>query len=129
MRLIDYLQFIHRFFYYLKICVDLFLQEVTYLQERCSVLEDQIEQHISNEEKYENQINNLIKSVNELQNQVNSTSTEKETVIGDLYAVRELCVRLDQTRGELTKKLAEKTTQHEKVFIQHHVVFYLFHNI
>ena len=90
---------------------------MTYLQERCSVLEDQIEQHINNEEKYENQINNLIKSVNELQNQVNCTNTEKETVIGDLYAVRELCVRLDQTREELTKKLAEKTTQHEKVYL------------
>ena len=80
-------------------------------------MEDQIEQHITNEEKYETQINNLIKSVNELQNQVNCTTTEKETVIGDLYAVRELCVRLDQTREELTKKLAEKTTQHEKVLL------------
>ena len=34
-----------------------------------------------------------------------------------MYAVRELCVRLDQTREELTKKLAEKTTQHEKVLL------------
>ena len=90
---------------------------MNYLQERCSVLEDQIEQHISNEEKYENQINNFVKSVNQLQNQVNGITTEKDSVIGDLYAVRELCVRLDQTREELTKKLAEKTAQHDQVCV------------
>ena len=42
-------------------------------------------------------------------------SVTQDTIIEDLYAVRELCVRLDQTRDELTKKLADKTTQQERV--------------
>jgi len=90
-------------------------QEVVYLQEKCSVLESQIEQHINNEESYECQVNEFIKSVADLQNQLAATNTEKDTVIEDLYAVRELCVRLDQTREDLTKKLANKTNENEKL--------------
>ena len=50
---------------------------MTYFQERCSVLESQIEQHINNEESYEGQVNEFIKSVADLQNQLTATNNEK----------------------------------------------------
>ena len=50
---------------------------MTYLQDRCAILEQQIEQHINNEEAYESQINDLMKSVSELQNQLQTTNGEK----------------------------------------------------
>ena len=55
---------------------DFFYQENDYLQGRCSVLESQIEQHISNEESYESQINNLMNNINTLENQLQTANDE-----------------------------------------------------
>ena len=63
------------------------LQEVVYLQEKCSVLESQIEQHIDNEESYESQVNEFIKSVADLQNQLAATNTEKVSLMSNNFPI------------------------------------------
>lgn len=52
-------------------------KEINYLQERCVVLEAQVEQHISTEESYENQIHALQQSVENLENQLRAVTEEK----------------------------------------------------
>lgn len=48
-----------------------------YLQDRCSVLESQIEQHISTEEAYEGEISSLTNSLANIEAQLRSTNEEK----------------------------------------------------
>lgn len=55
----------------------LFKKEINYLQERCSVLEAQVEQHISTEESYEKQIHALQQSLGNVENELRSVTDEK----------------------------------------------------
>lgn len=90
-------------------------KEVNYLQDRCAAFQSEVEQHISTEESYESQMAALTKSLANLESQLGICSEEKETILQDLFAVRELCVKLDQTREELTRKIAAKSTDNENM--------------
>jgi len=92
-------------------------QQVAYLEDRCVALEHEIEQHISREESYENQLATLTQSVANMDAQLRNTNDEKETILEDLFAVRELCVKLDKTREELTTKITSKTNGVEQLGI------------
>lgn len=90
-------------------------QELTYLQDRCAVLESEIEQHISTEESYESEISSLTKSLANIEAQLRICNEEKEHIVQDLYAVRELCVKLDQTREDLTRTVSVNKLENEKL--------------
>ena len=59
----------------------IFYQELVYLQERCTSLEGEIEQHINTEESYENEIASLTKSLTNLETQLRSCIEEKVKLI------------------------------------------------
>jgi len=46
---------------------------------------------------------------------VNNCLSSQENMMQDLTAVRELCMKLDQTRESLSRQLAAKTLDHEQV--------------
>lgn len=51
---------------------------------------------------------------------VNDSFITQENMMQDLTAVRELCMKLDQTRESLSRQLAAKSLDHEQVRLKQH---------
>ncbi|XP_065670757.1 centrosomal protein of 135 kDa isoform X4 [Hydra vulgaris] len=89
-------------------------QELLYLRDQCAILESDIEHHISTQISYEKQLNHLNESILHTDAQLVACNEEKQRILEELYAVRDLCVKLDHAKDELSKILTKKTKELEK---------------
>ena len=65
--------------------------------------------------QYESQLSHQNSTLHSLENQLKGLQNDKEAVLSDLAAVRELCVKLDSTKDTLQRKLAQKNIESDQV--------------
>ena len=53
--------------------------------------------------------------ISQLEDKVRSINSDKEAVLGDLAAVREICVKLDSAKDTLQRNLAKKNLENDQV--------------
>lgn len=78
-------------------------------------------QHLEREQAYEVQVSQLTRSVAALEEALRTIEMEKDSLLGDLTAVRDLCTKLEVTKDNLQRQLTVKTLDHDKVS-DHHAV-------
>jgi chromosome segregation ATPase len=72
-------------------------------------------QHLNAEQAYELQVSNLTRCVANLEDNLRQTDDDKNTLLNDLTAVRELCSRLEGTKESLQRQLTALTIDKEQV--------------
>lgn len=72
-------------------------------------------QHLNAQQAYELQVSNLTRSVANLEDNLRQTDDDKNTLLSDLTAVRELCSRLEGTKESLQRQLTALTIDKEQV--------------
>ncbi len=72
-------------------------------------------QHLATQKAYELQVSNLTRSLANMEDSLRQLQEEKQSVMQDLAAVRELCVKLDATKESLSRQLTAKNIDHEQV--------------
>ncbi|XP_041463887.1 testis-specific gene 10 protein-like isoform X2 [Lytechinus variegatus] len=88
--------------------------EMKRLRERVDETEREIHEHLSSQQTYEMQISNLTRSLSNMEGNVRDLQDEKDSVVQDLAAVRELCVKLDSTKESLSRQLTTKNIDFEQ---------------
>ncbi|KAM7443892.1 hypothetical protein ABFA07_007461 [Porites harrisoni] len=78
-------------------------------------LESEIEQYSASHQAYEIQVTSLTRSLAQMEEQLRLANEDRESMMQDLTAVRELCMKLDQTRESLSRQLAAKALDHDQL--------------
>lgn len=78
-------------------------------------LETEVEQYSASHEAYEIQVTTLTRSLAQMEEQLRLANEDRENMMQDLTAVRELCMKLDHTRESLSRQLAAKSLDHEQL--------------
>ncbi|CAB3987763.1 Hypothetical predicted protein, partial [Paramuricea clavata] len=91
------------------------MQEDLELKEKLRSLQVELDQRAVNEQSYEIQLSNLTKSLQTMEEQLRQSDEEKEGLLADLSAVRELCVKLDQMRDSLSRQVASKSMDKDEL--------------
>jgi len=74
-------------------------------------------QHLHAQSAYELQVSNLTRCVANLEDNLRQTDDDKNTLLSDLTAVRELCSRLEGTKESLQRQLTALTIDKEQVSV------------
>ncbi|XP_048589122.1 centrosomal protein of 135 kDa-like isoform X2 [Nematostella vectensis] len=85
------------------------------LRDKIRRLEADIEQYVSSNEGYEIQVSGLTRSMAQMEEQLRQANEDRESLLQDIAAVRELCMKLDQTRESLSRQLAAKSMDQEQL--------------
>ena len=72
-------------------------------------------QHLSAQQSYEMQVSNLTRSVATLEEGLRQTEEDKQNLLADLTAVREMCSRLEGTKESLQRQLTAASLDKEQV--------------
>ncbi|NXL95289.1 CP135 protein, partial [Alectura lathami] len=86
-----------------------------HLRERVDLLEKEIQEHIIAHQAYESQISSITKNMAKLEEDIRREHQEKSSVLADLTSVRELCVKLEASKDLLSRQLASKSMDYERV--------------
>lgn len=76
---------------------------------------------------YEAQVSSLARGMSRLEEELQVARGERATLVADLAAVRELCVKLDSSKELTTRQLTAKSMELERVRLIHtltHTVVY-----
>ncbi|XP_023224856.1 centrosomal protein of 135 kDa-like [Centruroides sculpturatus] len=93
-------------------------KELKMCHDRISALEDEIETHLSAEQKYRTEVNMLNSSVHDLESELLHTQTMIRQLQQDLASTRSLCVQLDSTRDQLQRQKANDEAEKEQLLTQ-----------
>ncbi|XP_067132615.1 LOW QUALITY PROTEIN: centrosomal protein of 135 kDa-like [Centruroides vittatus] len=93
-------------------------KELKMCHDRISALEDEIETHLSAEQKYRSEVNMLNSSVHDLELELQHTQTMIRQLQQDLASTRSLCVQLDSTRDQLQRQKANDEAEKEQLLTQ-----------
>uniref|UniRef100_A0A8B9BYI7 Centrosomal protein 135 n=1 Tax=Anser brachyrhynchus TaxID=132585 RepID=A0A8B9BYI7_9AVES len=94
------------------LCVD---TDRRHLRERVELLEKEIQEHIMAAQAYESQISSITKNMSKLEEDIKRENQDKSSVLADLASVRELCVKLEASKELLSRQLASKSMDYERV--------------
>lgn len=72
-------------------------------------------QHLNAEQAYELQVSNLTRSVGNLEEAMRQTEEDKQNLLEDLSAVRELCAKLEVTKESIQRQLTSTSLDKEQV--------------
>lgn len=72
-------------------------------------------QHLNAEQAYELQVSNLTRSVGNLEEAMRQTEEDKQNLLEDLTAVRELCAKLEATKESIQRQLTSTSLDKEQV--------------
>lgn len=72
-------------------------------------------QHLNAEQAYELQVSNLTRSVGNLEEAMRQTEEDKQNLLEDLTAVRELCAKLEVTKESIQRQLTSTSLDKEQV--------------
>ncbi|XP_041912924.1 centrosomal protein of 135 kDa [Alosa sapidissima] len=89
--------------------------ERRHLRERVSHQEREIQEHMSALQAYEAQVSSLARGMSRLEEEMQLARGEKGSVVADLAAVRELCVKLDSSKELTARQLTAKSMELERV--------------
>ncbi|XP_063057428.1 centrosomal protein of 135 kDa isoform X2 [Engraulis encrasicolus] len=89
--------------------------ERRHLRERLGHQDKEIQEHISALQAYEAQVSSLARSMSRLEEDLQAARAEKASVLADLAAVRELCVKLDSGKELTARQLTAKSMDLERV--------------
>lgn len=85
------------------------------LSDKIRRLESEIQQYGASHQAYEIEVSSLTRSLAQMEEQVRLANEDRESMMQDLSAVRELCMKLDQTRESLSRQLAAKSLDHDQM--------------
>lgn len=85
------------------------------LSDKIRRLEGEIQQYGASHQAYEIQVSSLTRSLAQMEEQLRLANEDRENMMQDLTAVRELCMKLDQTRESLSRQLAAKSLDQEQM--------------
>ncbi|XP_071511617.1 centrosomal protein of 135 kDa-like [Diadema antillarum] len=88
--------------------------EMKRMRERVDEMEREIHEHLSTQQTYEMQVSNLTRSLSNMEGNLRQLQDEKDSVVQDLAAVRELCVKLDSTKESLSRQLTARNIEFEQ---------------
>ncbi|NXJ07233.1 CP135 protein, partial [Odontophorus gujanensis] len=86
-----------------------------HLRERVELLEKEIQEHMIAHQAYESQISSITKAMSKLEEDIKREYQDKSSVMADLTSVRELCVKLEASKDLLSRQLAAKSMDYERV--------------
>ncbi|KAG8453777.1 hypothetical protein GDO86_000415, partial [Hymenochirus boettgeri] len=86
-----------------------------HLRERLEHTENEIQEHLNAHQAYEAKILTLTKTVSKLEEHIRHVQNEKTSILADLSAVRELCVKLDSNKEQFSRQLTIRNMEHERV--------------
>uniref|UniRef100_A0A8C2TEG0 Centrosomal protein 135 n=1 Tax=Coturnix japonica TaxID=93934 RepID=A0A8C2TEG0_COTJA len=86
-----------------------------HLRERVELLEKEIQEHMIAHQAYESQISSITKNMSKLEEDIKREHQDKSSVLADLASVRELCVKLEASKDLLSRQLASKSVDYERV--------------
>uniref|UniRef100_A0A8C9G4X2 Centrosomal protein 135 n=1 Tax=Pavo cristatus TaxID=9049 RepID=A0A8C9G4X2_PAVCR len=86
-----------------------------HLRERVELLEKEIQEHMIAHQAYESQISSITKNMSKLEEDIKRENQDKSSVLADLTSVRELCVKLEASKDLLSRQLASKSMDYERV--------------
>ncbi|OXB83851.1 UNVERIFIED_CONTAM: hypothetical protein H355_003063 [Colinus virginianus] len=86
-----------------------------HLRERVELLEKEIQEHMIAHQAYESQISSITKTMSKLEEDIKREHQDKSSVMADLSSVRELCVKLEASKDLLSRQLAAKSMDYERV--------------
>ncbi|XP_053399484.1 centrosomal protein of 135 kDa-like isoform X2 [Mercenaria mercenaria] len=89
--------------------------ELRRLRDKVDNYEREIQEHLSAQQAYELQVSNLTRCVANLEDNLRQTDDDKNTLLSDLTAVRELCSRLEGTKESLQRQLTALTIDKEQL--------------
>lgn len=64
---------------------------------------------------YESQIASITKNMSKLEEDIKRENQDKSSVLADLASVRELCVKLEASKELVSRQLASKSMDYERV--------------
>lgn len=73
---------------------------------------------------YESQISSITKNMSKLEEDIKREHQDKSSVLADLASVRELCVKLEASKDLLSRQLASKSVDYERVSSKSKFNFY-----
>ncbi|KAL4230126.1 hypothetical protein ACF0H5_010511 [Mactra antiquata] len=85
------------------------------LRDKVDNYEKEIQEHLNAQQAYELQVSNLTRCVANLEDNLRQTDDDKNTLLSDLTAVRELCSRLEGTKESLQRQLTACTIDKEQL--------------
>ncbi|XP_053111960.1 centrosomal protein of 135 kDa isoform X2 [Hemicordylus capensis] len=89
--------------------------ERRHLRERVELLEKEIQEHIIAHQAYESQISSMAKNMARLEESLQREKDAKASASVDMVSVRELCVKLESGKEQLSRQLTSKSLDFEKV--------------
>ncbi|XP_066488243.1 centrosomal protein of 135 kDa isoform X2 [Tiliqua scincoides] len=89
--------------------------ERRHLRERVELLEKEIQEHIIAHQAYESQISSMAKNMARLEESLKREKEDKSTMSVDVTSVRDLCVKLESSKDQLSRQLTSKSLEFEKI--------------
>uniref|UniRef100_A0A2C9M276 Uncharacterized protein n=1 Tax=Biomphalaria glabrata TaxID=6526 RepID=A0A2C9M276_BIOGL len=80
--------------------------ELRRYRDKVDTLEREIQEHLQSHQAYEMQVSNLTRSVAHLEENLRVTEDDKQELLSDVSAARELCSRLETSKENLNRQLA-----------------------
>ncbi|KAJ8298507.1 hypothetical protein KUTeg_025038 [Tegillarca granosa] len=78
-------------------------------------LEKEIQEHLNAQQAYELQVSNLTRSVAHLEENFRKTEEDKQNLLADVTAVRELCAKLEGSKESLQRQLTSSALDKEQM--------------
>lgn len=89
--------------------------ELRRARDKLDNLEREIQEHLNAEQAYELQVSNLTRSVGNLEEAMRQTEEDKQNLLEDLTAVRELCAKLEATKESIQRQLTSTSLDKEQL--------------
>nr|XP_033800677.1 centrosomal protein of 135 kDa isoform X2 [Geotrypetes seraphini] len=86
-----------------------------HLRERLEHLDNEIQEHINAHQAYELQISSMAKTMSGFEEELKHEQNQKTSVLSELSSVRDLCVKLDSNKELLSRQLASKSMEYERI--------------
>ncbi|XP_071786802.1 centrosomal protein of 135 kDa-like isoform X1 [Asterias amurensis] len=89
--------------------------EMKRLREKLLLLERDVQQHVSTEQAYELQVSSLTRSLANMEESIRQLQDEKTSLVQDLTAVRDLCIKLENTKEVMSRQLTTRNIDTEQL--------------
>ncbi|XP_052078400.1 testis-specific gene 10 protein-like isoform X3 [Mytilus californianus] len=89
--------------------------EIRRNRDKIDNLEREIQEHLNGQQAYELQVSNLTRSVGNLEENLRIVEEEKQNLLVDLTAVRELCAKLEGSKESLQRQLTSASLDREQL--------------
>ncbi|XP_070613332.1 centrosomal protein of 135 kDa isoform X5 [Erythrolamprus reginae] len=89
--------------------------ERRHLRERVDLLEKEIQEHMIAHQAYESQISSMAKKMAKLEDLLRHEKDVKSSINHDVSSVRDLCIKLESSKDNLSRQLTSKSLEFERI--------------